>query len=78
MRITCSIGRFIGKKGANLKALLSSVPGTFIQFRGRRNEGRLVVYGKDRVALDRIKDAIVRKEKSINSMSSYSYGYDYE
>jgi len=55
-----NIGKFIGTGGSNLKSLIGQFPGSFIQFRGRRGDGDIVLYAVDEAQMVKMKVAIKR------------------
>ena len=66
MYIKCSTGEFIGPKGSGLHALMKRVPGTFIQFRGQKGDGKILLYGKSPKEIKKMEAAIRRRESHLN------------
>ena len=65
MYIKCSTGEFIGSKGAGVHALMKKVPGTFIQFRGQKGDGKILLYGKSPKEIKKMENAIRRRESAL-------------
>lgn len=63
--IKCSTGAFIGFKGTGIHALLKKVPGTFMQFRGQKGDGKILLYGKSPKEIKKMENAIRRRESAL-------------
>lgn len=61
--ISCHMGAFIGRGGVNLHALRKKLPDTFLQFRGKRGEGKVMLYAKNDLEMKAVENAVRALEK---------------
>lgn len=61
--IACNTGAFAGKRGANLHVLQRKLPNTFLQFRGKRGDGKITLYASDSENMQAIEAAVRALEK---------------
>jgi len=63
------MGKFIGKAGAGIQSLMKN--STFIYFRGKKEDGMMMLYAENELAMRDLEERILDRESRINSGLRY-------